>query len=343
MNVRNLFCVFILLIFISCGNNNEKENDKKNPKDTITIKLDDLNKKIEESPNNIDLYFERAKLYVSMQDAGKALEDMRKVLTVDTNKAAYFYTLSDIYFMIGQAKASKSALKKCISLDPKNTDAILKLAELHFYFKEYPEAIECTSKALKVNKFLAKAYFIKGMIYKENGDTATSVKCFQIATEMDPKYFKAYEELGLLFFKKKNKLALDYFENALKINPKSIDIYYDVAMFYQETKNYKKALETYFSLLQLNPKYKYAYYNIGYINLLIYKDYIEAIKQFTKAIQTDSAYAEAYYMRGLSYEESGDKKNAYMNYQKANILKTNFEEAIEGINRIEGHRKKSSK
>ncbi len=42
---------------------------------------------------------------------------------------------------------------------------------------------------------------------------------------------------------KKNKLAVDYFNNALNIKPDNIDVSYYLAMYYQETGSYDEAIK----------------------------------------------------------------------------------------------------
>ena len=336
--INNTKCFILALlgfVILSCNNNTAKKDDKNKQKDTIGEKFKLLNEEIEKHPNSANLYHERAKLNLKTQNMSAALEDMNKVMQIDSTKAPYFITLSDIYFSIGKAKASKLALEKCLTLDSKNTDAMLKLAELDFYFKQYKDAIEYTHKALEINKDLAKAYFIKGMVYKENGDTATSIKSFQITTEIDPEYFKAYEELGIIYSAQKNRVALDYFKNALKLNPKSIEVMYAVGLFYQEIGEYQKAIETYQNILKINMKYSNAYYNIGFIYFNYLNDNKKSLAAFTDAARNDSTYAEAYYMRGLTFERIGDKKNAYMDFQKTLQLNSNFPLAVDALNRLE--------
>ena len=105
-------------------------------------------------------------------------------------------------------------------------------------------------------------------------------------------------------------------------------------MFYQETADFNNAIETYTTIIQIDPNYKFAYFNLGYIHLVYLKVYDVAIDYFTKAIKADPAYAEAYYNRGYSFELRGDMINAKTDYKKALELKTNYQKAIEGLNRV---------
>jgi tetratricopeptide (TPR) repeat protein len=144
-------------------------------------------------------------------------------------------------------------------------------------------------------------------------------------------------ELGLLFSIRNNRLAVDYFENALKLNPKSIEALYGLGMFYQGNGETHKAIMEYDSILRIDPKYKMAHFNIGYIYLVYIRDYKKAVEYFTDAISCDSKYAEAFYNRGYTYELMGDMQNAKKDYNNALKIRTNYQKPIDGLNRIDKH------
>ncbi len=338
--MKNIFAVLIAISFaitiFSCGNSNKKKDNVNNIiSDSISPEITALNTKIKADPNNADLYNERAKLLIEKQKLDEAFADIRTALNIDSTKAPYFLTLSDVYFALGKVKNCKQAIEKSLTLYPDYADAELKFAELNLYFKDYKKTFDYIDKALKVDKVNAKAYFMKGMTYKETGDTSKAVSCFQTAIDQDPEYYHAYIQLGILFSIKGNPLAIDYFNNALKQNPKSIEAKYGLGMFYQENDEYDKAIIEYDSILSIDPKYKNAHYNIGYIYLVYLKKYPKAVKHFTDAIECDPKYAEAFYNRGYSYELLGDIKNAKADYNKALELKPNYEKPIDGLNRLD--------
>jgi tetratricopeptide (TPR) repeat protein len=330
-----LISIFLIIVFItSCGGNKSK-NKNKTGKDSVAVELSKLNDEIEKSPNNADLYDKRANYYISKKEFELALSDVRQAMNIDSTKANYFLTLSDIYFAQGKATASQNALQKSIVLDPEFIEGYMKLAELNLYLKKYEKTFELIDKALELDKLNAKAYFMKGMTYKEMGDTAKAVKAFKTTIDQDPEYYHAFIELGLLYSIKHNKLALEYFNSAIRLNPKSVEAYYALGMFCQENDKMNEALNAYTKIIQLEPKNKYAHYNMGYIHLVYLKLYDMAIKHFTNAIKCDPNYAEAFYNRGYSYELLGDIGNAREDYKEALRLKVNYQRAIEGMNRLD--------
>ncbi len=326
--------IAVFVFFASCGNSNEKKDQTVNL-DSLPPELAALTKAIQEHPTVAALYQQRAQWYLENKKPEVAMSDINKAIELDSKVPLYYRTLSDVYFSMGKSQNCRDALNKAIEIDVKDTAAYLKLAELEFFFKEYKKSFGYLDEALKLDPTNARAFFIKGMAYKEMGDTAKAVRSMQQAVDNNQGYYEAYMQLGLLYTAKHNPLAVDYFNNALNIDPKSVETYYALAMFYQENEEYNKAIETYTMLLKIDPKNKFAHYNLGYIHLVYLRVYDVAIQHFTDAINCDKNYAEAWYNRGYCYELLGDIMNAKKDYQQAIMIKPNYQRAVDGLNRVD--------
>ncbi|HNW98894.1 MAG TPA: tetratricopeptide repeat protein [Bacteroidales bacterium] len=338
-NILSAFFISIIIssAFISCSGGDKKtlSSDTLKISDTLSPEIAKVNKEIAADPNNPELYNKRAILLYDIAKLDEAFADIRTALNLDSSKADYFLTLSDIYFGKGKISNCKKSIEKAMQLDAKNANALLKYAELQLYFDEYKSTLEYITKALDIDKINAKAYYMRGMTYKLMGDTAKAVTNFQTTIDQDADYYHAYIQLGMLYAIKKSKLAEDYYNNAIKLNPKSIEAHFNIAVYYQDVEQFEEAVAEYDKVLQLNSKYKQAHYNLGYINLVYLLDYKQAIKHFTNAIACDAKYAEAYYNRGYAYELIKDYTSAKADYDKALDLKPNYEMPIKGLNRID--------
>lgn len=332
--VRTAILILTVLVFFACGNHN-KSDSKSTKNDSLPADLVSLNKKITDEPDNAKFYDERAIYYLQHKDLEKALSDANRAVVLEPKISNYYLTLSDVYFASGRITKCQEALTKASEINPEDKEAHLKLAELFFYLKNYKMTFESTEKALKIDNLNAKADFINGMALKDMGDTLKAVKSFEKAIEKDQQYFHAYLQLGLMYSAKHSKLAVDYFNNALNLNPKSIEALYALAFFYQENSEYNKAIEKYYMITQIDPKYKAAYYNLGYIHLVYLQVYDVAAGYFTDAIKCDPSYTEAYYNRGYCYELLGNINYARMDYQQALKIKVNYQRAIDGMNRLD--------
>ncbi len=333
--------IFLLsagLLVVSCNTGTDKKENAQT-QDTTIAKLNSpdlkrVNDLLKVNPNDPNLYLQRGKVYLDLKDFEAAIADGNRALGLDSSKDTYYLFLTDAYFYSGKTRQAKEILERCVQKVPASVDGFLKLGELFFYVKKYQESINNINSALKLDETNAKGYFLKGLCYKESGDTAKAISSLQTACEQDNEYYDAYVEVGRLFALKGNPLSIQYFNNALKINPKSTEVVYLVGKFYQDGKKYKQAVEAYEKLLQMDPHYKFAHYNLGAIELITTKDHKKCIGYFSKAIEDDAQYAEAYFARGICYEELKDYDNAVADYKMAVQYRPNYEEAIKRLNRL---------
>ena len=292
--------------------------------------------KIRKNPTNSDLFFQRATLYFKNHQIDDAINDLDIAIKLDSTIAKYYIILANYELLKGRSEKVKTTLEKCIRIFPENTKALLMLAKLHLYVKQYKESNNYLKKILRIDKYNPEAYYIRGLIYKENLDTVKAIENIQIAVEYEPEYYDAYILLGLLFSAKSDNIAVDYYNNAIEILPKSIEAHYNLALYYQENNNADKAIEKYnYIISEIDSSISNIYFNLGYV-YLVYSDEPEnALPYFSKALKIDSNYAEAYYNRGYCYELLNDFENASLDYNKSLDIIPNYSLSINGLNRIE--------
>jgi tetratricopeptide (TPR) repeat protein len=312
--------LFILLIFLSlitACNPSEKKEEKSEQQKTSKDDFARLNDEIVAHPDQAELYFKRAQIFMQRNVVRQAFDDITKAVSLDSTKFDYYMLLADVCFKGLQIQRTINAFKKAISLDPKSKEAHLKLSELYLYLKAYPQCLAEANEAIMIDKYTAKAYFLKGFAYKETADTPKAVSSFQTAVEIQSDYYDAYIQLGNIETARKHKIALQYYNNALRIQPNSTEALYNRGLLFQSMGQFEKALEDYYFILKIDNSYSSAHYNIGYIDLVFKEDYKSAINHFTDAIRVNNQYAEAFYNRGVCYELLGDKKSAEMDYKNA--------------------------
>jgi tetratricopeptide (TPR) repeat protein len=336
--IRTIASAFLisLLFFTSCGNTNNPEQTKTADSAAISVpaELKAINAEILSNPNDPELYHKRAKYHLGNKSFEEGIADMGRAINIDSTKADYFMTLSDLKFAVNSSGEAKAALEKCVALDPKNTEAILKLAELYLYVGKNDKSIEFINQALKIDQYIAKAYFMKGMNYKDLKDTAKAISSMQTAVEQDQQYYNAYMQLGILCAAKSNKLAVDYYKNAIRIQPKSSEAWYALGKYYQDVRDWNNATGTYKTLLTFDNN-KNALYNLGVIHLVGSKEYNKALEFFTGAINVDPKYAEAYHGRGVCYEAMGEKKKAMSEYQACLAINPQYTAAARALQDLE--------
>ena len=325
-----LLCIFLAFTGISCRH--QASADKYAGMDTTLVRL---YRQLEKHPRDAGLHMAVADYYREHLLLDSALNHALISIRLDSNNSEHYVKLSDLYLAMKATDLCEDMLGKALKLDDKNNEAYLKLAELHFLFRRYDEASDVIAKAISLNDFNPKAHFIQGWIFREEGDTASAIRCYMKAVDQNSEYFEAYEELAHLYHVRHNPLAIDHYKNALRIRPDDMQTQYNLAMFYQETGDDEHAVSQYQQMLLTDANNRFALHNIGWIYLSRMEKYDEAVQFFTKAINQDTTYIEAVYNRGLAFECIGDYPSARQDFAYSLHLDATYEPAIEALNRLD--------
>lgn len=335
-----LFTIVALLVFSACKSGVDADMQLHNLKaDSLSIKLNSpelkaVNKELLENPNDPVLYNKRAQIYISIKQLDEAGFDAKRAILLDSTKAGYYITMVDVYFSQNNTRLAKTLLEMVEKKFPENTEALLKLSELYYLVRQYQQGIDYVNKALKLDAGLAKGYYLKGSIYRESGDTTRAISSLETAVEQDNKFGDAFYDLGILYASRKNPIALEYYENALQTDPSNETYKYARAKFLQDIGKTDEAIKEYEAMTAVNKNCESCFYNIGAIYLEIKKDNKKALEYFTKAIEVNPNYVEAYFARGYTYAKLKDKESAKADYNMCLKIQPTHDAAAQGLNEL---------
>ncbi len=342
MRITKYIFVLMTVLFFSCKPEEVKteETVKADKKDSLLEKINspelkEVNVKLHEDPNNAELYNKRARIYISYKLFEEAAGDALRAMKLDSTKAEYYVTCADVYFATNRTRYSKDMLESAVKKFPDNTEALLKLAELLYLVKQYERSIEYINKALKIDENMAKAYFLKGSVYKESGDTAKAISSISTAIEQDNKYFDAFYDMGVIYAARRNPIAFEYYDNALRLKPNSEMVLYAKAKLLQDLNKTDESIALYEAIIKVNKSNENVLYNLGAISLYKKKDTHKAIDYFSKALNANPKNTEAFYARGVCYMALKDFNNATADFRMCLQISKNYEPAIEALNDIE--------
>lgn len=301
--------------------------------DSLPAELKSIYQKYFSDVKNPEFYAEKAYYFFKESNYDSAYSCMYKAITFSSQNSKYYLSLANLYLAANETRKSKETLQQCVKSDSTNAEALMKLGELFFLVKKYDSAMFYINRCIMYDENNAKAYFEKGMILKESGDTALAVETFQNVVEIDAQHYDAYIQLGLLFAAKKANIAIEYYNSALKIEPKSIEAIYAKAKFFQDAGDWKNAEVQYKNILLLNPKNQDANFNLGYVYVEMNKP-DEALKYFDAAIKNDANYFKGYYGRGFCFKKMGRPNEALSEFKKCLTLSPDFQPAYEEAKEI---------
>jgi protein O-mannosyl-transferase len=141
------------------------------------------------------------------------------------------------------------------------------------------------------------------------------------AIEIYPKYADCYNQLGLIYYKKKmHKEAFDNYTLAIQYNNTNAVFHNNIGTLFFETGDYNGALKAMQRAVELDPHYTDALANLG-STFGTMKDYNNALIYLHKCVKEDPNYANAYFFLSITYGFLNDKQNQEVYMQKYEALK----------------------
>jgi tetratricopeptide (TPR) repeat protein len=188
-----------------------------------------------------------------------------------------------IYKLKGDTKKALEMFSRAIGMDANQTDPLINRANIYYNQQKYMSAIADYTQCIAVEPDNDKAYANRGAAYLAIGLTDSALVDLDRAIELDPVSQNGYKNRGMLFLM---------------------------------TNRYREAIGDYTKHLSIVPdedgetwnKIGYAYHQLG--------DYPKAIDAFSNAIRI-SGKGNFYYLRALSFYQSGDITRARADMEKA--------------------------
>lgn len=111
----------------------------------------------------------------------------------------------------------------------------------------------------------AQDWLMIGNIMQDKEKIPEAIYMFNHAINKDPKFYKAYYNLGYIYFiQDKPNMALAEFKKAVKYKPDFSYGYYNIGCAYLKLKNYRSARYNFFKAMDLRANEPNIYYNLAY-------------------------------------------------------------------------------
>lgn len=326
-------CGLAFFIFFSCKN--EKKSTSAN-EPQLDPELASLNAALEKNPKDDSLHFRRALVYYKLDGYDEALKDLTQAIQLDSMQPAYYHLMADVLLDYARPNDSKRAINVLLTAAAKFPDhvhTLLKLSEFQLITRQHGDALATLDKILRRDPQNAEAFYMAGRVALDKGDTTAAVSSFQKSVKTDATNEDAWMFLGRIFTQRNNPLALQYFDNVLRLDSTNLEAREFKGVFYKRRGEFEKAFEVYRDIVARNPDYSNAYFDMGMIYLEM-DSLSKAYDNFNIAVKTDVLFVKAYYYRGLCAELQGNVDAALADYRQANGMSPDFPEAKEALERL---------
>jgi len=245
-----------------------------------------------------------------------AVQDKYTDVVNERNFVLTYYTKVDeirhtnLYYPILELYNKEKKLSTVLKITNNELPLTSELINKHF------DAINQISLKLETNNQDADVYFNRAMEFTMVQDFKSAIEDLNKAILIRPNFMMAYFSRANLRYK-----LVDYTKNYADTNNVIDDkaksqkaandgqILLDINMIIDDLNKVN----------QLNPDFSFAYFNKANI-LCSQKDFKTAILNYTKALEVDGDFAEAYFNRGLTYLFTGVNEKGLVDLSKAGEL-----------------------
>lgn len=248
--------------------------------------IKDLTEAIRLRPQNGSAYIKRGDAYLLSGNHEQAIRDYDKAIEFQSN-------LSEAYLKRGIAHLRENAyvgdsgyqraiedFDRAIQLKPDFVEAYFKRGDTYRNNGKNYEAIQDYDRAIKLRPDYAIAFYNRGLAHYHKGDYGQATTDYEDAIKLESSlksgsndsYCDAFYKRGMDFQSKGDNesykdydysLALDDYNEAIRLNSKSFNAYFKRASLYLTQQKYDAAINDYTQAIEIDPKNADAYNNRG--------------------------------------------------------------------------------
>lgn len=158
--------------------------------------------------------------------------------------------------------------KLALGRDERYVPAMIVLAKAYYYERKYELSTSIIDIAKSIDANNAECYNLLGFIALTHDDRISATAAFKKATELDPRYGNAWDNLAAQYlFGKNYDGALDAAKKATEMMPQFPKAWNNYGSALRGKQQYAEAESAYKRATQLDPNYADAYFNLGILYL----------------------------------------------------------------------------
>lgn len=309
---------------------------------------------------NVDVARLLVDLYVRKQQWQPALE-LCDQLTLNSNSAAVGYYLKGLVQLNKKDTAEGiDSLKKALEKEPRAIEPLQALVSAYAGTKQTDTAAAYLEAHVKAHPDQIHAQELLGALYRQTGKLPQAQQILEEVIRKQPERVSAYRELAAVFATEKQPGQIDALLNSgLQHNPNNVDLLVFQAQFFQSTGKDQQALDSYEKALKLQPKSDIIKNNLAvllidkfpsddnlrraqsltsdftasknplFVDTLAWlqykmKNYQQSISLLESILKKDVDAPELRYHLGMAYLKNGDSAKAKTELSKATETKAQY-------------------
>ncbi len=245
--------------------------------------------------------------------------------------AKFHYLKGEFLWEHGKHKEAMQMYNKAAQIAPGNKQVHNNLACIFFKRGLFDEAKRECLTALSIDPNFQQARHNLGNILYKMGNFNEALAQFEVNTRRGFALDFYRPVVAQIYLKQgEYKKAIIEYRNALKLEPKSVELHNNLGIAYQKDQQFEEALKAFQTALQLNPNYAQTYNNMGNVYESL-GDFQNAQKYYERAIELKPDLADAYNNLGILYGKQGNLERSVKILKQALKIKPDYYIALNNL------------
>lgn len=200
------------------------------------------------------VYVEQALVFFEQKQWDKSIDACQKALRIYPNLGEAYKIWGNCLQQSGHSAEAIGVYAKALEVKPDMAEIYCNLGSIYAKGKKWQQAIEHYQKSTVIDPKNATPYRNLARVWDELGEYEKSSDCFFKAIEIKPKLISAQNHLDLannLLEEKQLERAIACYKNCLKLEPKRLNVYVQLAEALEQNGQTEEAMFYYKKLAQL--------------------------------------------------------------------------------------------
>jgi tetratricopeptide (TPR) repeat protein len=275
----------------------------------IDLAIDFLNRALAINPSHIDSLFNLSVLLEKISETEKALSTYELLNQLAPNHVQSRYNYASLLAKLGQVRNAINEFKKVIELQP---DLLIARQNYEKLLWSQSQQVELAPNNL--NEFI-KAHN-KGLLLLEENQFFAALEHFDKALTIEPKSFEGHHNKGMAL-EKMGRLqeAVSHYQQAIEYCPESSRTFNNLGNAYRELDRLDEAIISLERAIELDPNYAEAFSNLGW-TLFRLQEYQQSKEYFKKATKINPSLSPAVFNLSLCQLTLGEFDEGWIHYEE---------------------------
>lgn len=221
--------------------------------DQLTTAEQYYQKAIQIKPQYIDAHFNYSLLLIKLGNLDEAKKQLEQTLRLQPQHPYALGQFAEIYLLQGNITEAITFFIKRLEMQPYHVTTLYKLGIAYLQSSQFPEAIQSFKKVLQLDERHPDANYDLASAYLKSGNYENALAYYLRQLEIRSNAETYYNIGVLLMYQERNQEAIQYFKEALNLDPNYLPTHLNLGATFLKANRAKEAVPYYQSALQLKP------------------------------------------------------------------------------------------